>query len=274
MSKLQLPDVTLVMIETREHTLARMAIEDCLDKVDFGDVLIITDRPLEFSPLTLSHGVHPLFKTVEDWPDKLGWAKSCWNDVAPMLRTSQTLHIQWDSWVWDVSCWDDAYLEYDYIGAPWWYADGKNVGNSGFALISTRLKRYLRHNALQYPCVTSSEDDLLCRTYRQPLEERGFKWAPEALAHKFSFECCRPSETSRHFGFHAMFNWSEVLSEERFRERVKVAMASDYITNPNGVIWRAFVNKHPALVDELVKELCKDIDLTGANYGERLSIPG
>ena len=259
MSKLQLPTVTLVMVETREHTLARMAIEDCLDKADFGDVLILTNWPKEFSSLCCTHNVQPRFKVVEDWPTKIGWSQCFWTEVAPLLQTSHTLNIQWDSWIWDVTKWNPIFLEYDYIGAPWWYKDGKNVGNGGFSLISTRLKRYLQSHLNEFPCINAADDDLLSRKYRPTLEHHGFDWAPERLAHDFAFECCRPTPTSRHFGFHAMFNWSEVLPPERLRERVKIAMASDYITNPKGVIWQAFVNKHPALVDELLLEAGKEL---------------
>ena len=259
---LRLPSVTLVMIETREHVLARMAIEDCLDKVEFGDVLIITDRPLEFSDLT-KRGIYPQFKIVDDWPDKLGWSRCFWLDVGPLLRTSYTLNIQWDSWIWDTTQWTDEFYNYDYIGAPWWYQDGQNVGNGGFSLISTRLKRYLRKYSDVYPCVVSSDDDLLCRKYRIGLEQHGFTWAPEWLAHRFAFECCRPSPTSRHFGFHAMFNWPEVLPPDRLKERLKIAMKSDYITKPDSYIWKAFVHKHPVLVDELLLDIGKKLVTDG-----------
>ncbi len=252
--KLQLKDVTLVMVETREHRLACMAIEDCLDKADFGEVLILTDRPLEFSSLTQSHNCYPHFKVVEDWPDKLGWSRSWWFDVPQLLRTAYTLNIQWDSWIWDPLQWTDTFYDYDYIGAPWWYKDGMNVGNGGFSWVSTRLKRYVYKYRDIYPCLVSSDDDLLCRQYRIGLEQHGFIWAPEKIAHQFSFECCRPGPTTRHFGFHAMFNWPEVLPPDRLRERLKVAMTSNYITKPDSYIWQAFMHRHPALVDELLLE--------------------
>lgn len=252
MKKLQLPDVTLVMVETREHELGLMAIEDCLSKIDFGDVLVLTDRPLEFSPLT--HLCKPRIYPVPDWPEKVGWSRSWWFDVPPLLQTSHTLNIQWDSWVWDAGMWLDEYLKYDYIGAPWWYKDGKNVGNGGFSLVSTPLKRYIRDRRNKFPCDTPVDDDLLCRKYRPALEEAGFKWAPEKLAHSFAFECNRPSANSKHFGFHALFNWDEVLEEGRFLERVKIAAKSPYITNPNGVIWKAFLQKHPKLAKRILEK--------------------
>lgn len=249
--KLQLPDVTLVMVETREHDLARMAIEDCLRAADFGNVLIVTDNPGRIVNSTLLGLIEARVKIVPDWPDKLGWSRSWWFDVPPLLKTSHTLNIQWDSWISDPSMWRDDFLKYDYIGAPWWYKDGKNVGNGGFSLVSSRLKRYIFDRRGIYPCDTSVDDDLLCRKYRPQLELAGFQWAPERVAHDFAFECCRPSKDSKHFGFHGMFNWPAVLDRERLVERVKIALQSDYITKPGGYILKAFYENNPELMKEL-----------------------
>jgi hypothetical protein len=244
--KLQLPDVTLVMVETRERVLARMAIEGCLAVADFGDVLILTDKPKEFS------GLAGMFKChfVPDWPDKLGWSRAWWFDVPPLVRTSHTLNIQWDSWIWQPEMWNPDFLRYDYIGSPWWYTDGKNVGNGGFSLVSTRLKKYIYDRRGQFPCNTSADDDLLCRTYRAKLEEVGFEWAPERVAHDFAFECCRPSPDSKHFGFHGMFNWPRVLSPDRLEERMKIALASPYIKS-NKYMMESFAKNNPDFLGSL-----------------------
>ena len=245
MKKLHLPSVTLVMVETREHALARMAVEDCVRVADFGEVLILTDMPKAFA------GLNARVHQVADWPSKEGWARAVWYDLPPLVKTSHMLLIQWDSWIWKPEMWRDEFLSYDLIGAPWWYRDGKNVGNTGFALKSTVLARYIRDRRAKYECNTSAEDDLLCRTYRRDLETAGFKWAPEAVAHDFAFECCRPSPTSQHLGFHGAFNFGEVLDRDRLIERTKIMLQSKYITNPNGVIWKAFSQKYPELLASL-----------------------
>lgn len=252
--KLQLPDVTLVMVETREHTLARMAIDDCLAVADFGDVLIVTDRAYKHGPF---HGIDARFHVVPDWPDKLGWSRSWWFDVPMLLRTRQTLNIQWDSWIADPSMWRDCFLQYDYIGAPWWYDDGKNVGNGGFSLVSSRLKRYIYDRRAQFPCNTAIDDDLLCRKYRPKLEEAGFTWAPEAVADHFAYEGAGPKfrPYTKHFGFHAMYNWPKVLTKERLVERMTIALQSPYITKPGGYMLKSFCDVNP----ELVKELLGDV---------------
>jgi len=45
---LKLPDVTLVMIETRQHALAQLALEDSERLCEFGDVLVFTNHPSQF----------------------------------------------------------------------------------------------------------------------------------------------------------------------------------------------------------------------------------
>jgi Protein of unknown function (DUF5672) len=248
MAMLKLLSITLVMVETREHELARLAVEDCLRVAEFGDVVIVTDKPEQFDGLSCN----PRFHTVSDWPTKEGWARSMWYDIPPLVRTSHILAIQWDAWICDTMMWRDEFLNYDYIGAPWWYKDGKNVGNSGFCLKSTRLARYLAKNRDIYPCDTSIEDDLLCRKYRPKLEDVGFRWAPERIACDFSFEGCAGNKPTKHFGFHAAFNFGWVLEHDRLLERARLMLKSPYIRE--SYIMKAFCEKNPDIIKELLDE--------------------
>jgi hypothetical protein len=271
--KLQLPDVTLVCVETREHALARMAVEDCLRNAEFGDVLILTDCPAQFDAPKddlCRLGVKIATSTIQtgkmlgqsvrlhrvyNWPDKVGWSRSWWFDVPPLLRTAHTLNIQWDSWIWDISKWSDDFRLYDYIGAPWWYTDGMNVGNGGFSWVSTRLKRFIHKNRGRFPCDTPVDDNLLCRKYRPTLEDCGFVWAPESVARQFSWEGCQqPKTETTHFGFHAMFNWPLVLPHERLLERARLAFESPYINRPDNYIMNSFRQTAPDVVRELEEE--------------------
>src|SRR5262245_11509741 len=239
-TRLGLPDVTLVMVETRQHDLAELAVKDCERHIDFGDVFVFTDRPSQF--IRADRQVI----AVDDWSNKLGWCQFVWAEVPKYIRTSHVLFIQWDSWLMDPNRWSDDVLAFDYIGSAWWYTDGRNVGNSGFSLKSTALIRYVRKHADRYPCTSTLEDDLMCRTYRSALEQDGFVWAPEYVASDFAFEVKRPAPDSRHFGFHAMHNWGYVLDEERLLERARVAARSPYITQ-NSWMWERLLERNPAL---------------------------
>ncbi len=241
MAKLYLPDATLVMVETMEHELARLAVEDCQRLVEFGNVLVFTDKPKRFGTLRQ----RATFHQVPNWPTKKDWCHYFWSEVPQYLNTSHMLSIQWDSWVWDPEFWHSRYLDFDYVGSPWWYTDGRNVGNGGFSLRTTRLARYLATHQTEFPCNTTVDDDLLCRKYRPKLEARGFTWASENLARDFAFECVRPSEDSRHFGFHAAMNFGIVLDRDRLVERARLMKASPYISQ--SYIWQNFTKAHPDL---------------------------
>lgn len=247
---LRLPDVTLVLVETRQHDLAQLALEDSERLVEFGDVLVFTDRPSQFM-----RGDRRVV-TVPDWPSKMGWSRCFWYDVPLHMRTSHALCIQWDSWVVAPEMWRDEFLDYDYIGAPWWYKDGMNVGNGGFCLRSTRLMRYVRKHRDQFPCITDLDDDLYCRKYRPTLQTAGFEWAPEDVAIDFSFECVRLHERKRHFGFHAAYNFDYgcALDRERIMQRARIMAKSHYMTVTNPYIWDGFVKSNPWVPEQFAAE--------------------
>jgi hypothetical protein len=257
--KLKLPSVSLVMCETRAHELALLAVQSCVEKVDFAEVFIFTDRPLTFSPLT--HVCNPTIITIDDFPSKLDWCRWMWFGVPKYVKTSHSLLIQWDSWIWDVDMWRDDFLDWDFIGACWWY-ETKNVGNTGFALKSSRLARYISANRDKYPCTKTIEDDLLCRTYRPMLEERGFMWAPERVAYDFAYEGCVALDGSgskrakemlnkheRHFGFHGTFNFRHVLDYDGLRKRAELMIANPYIRE--NYMMRSFVETNIDLIREI-----------------------
>jgi len=240
---LRLPSVTLALIETREHDLAQLALEECESRVKFGDVLVSTDRPSQF--LRADRRVI----SVPDWPEKVGWSRCFWYDVAQHVCTSHVLGIQWDSWIIHPESWRDEFLNYDFIGAPWWYTDGMNVGNGGFSLRSTKFMRYVRKHRDRFPCTNALDDDLYCRKYRIQLQAEGFNWAPVSVASNFAFECVQPSEDVKPFGFHAAFNFGKVLTPERLMERAKLMEASPNISKSK--IWKGFAERYPDVIREL-----------------------
>ncbi len=247
---LKLPDVSLVMIETMEHELARLAVNDCVQKANFGEVLICTDKPELFQPLDCRARFH----VVENWPAKIGWSRFSWFGIPPLMNTGHALCIQWDSWIVDPTAWQDRFLDYDYIGASWDWHSTRKVGNGGFALRSTRMMKFVRDNRDVFPCTTAADDDLLCRVYRAKLEECGFLWAPLAVARDFAFECTPPEDGKKYFGFHAAMNFGLVLKDhDRLLERARLMHKSPYLgANPRGsYIWNGFADRNPAIVAQV-----------------------
>ena len=213
---LNLPDVTLVTIATVCHELTAMAVHESAKYIKFGDIKVFSDQD-----------VYPGYTINVNFPNLVDMETFVnYGEMFNYIHTSHLLFIQWDGWVIDPGMWNNEFLNYDYIGAPWWYQDDKNVGNSGFCLRSVALMKHVAANRNRYP-IQRPEDHWLCRQYQFYLPQ--FKWAPENLATRFAFERSRPSIESRHFGFHGMFNWPFVLPPDKLSRRMLIARNDPYI---------------------------------------------
>lgn len=115
--------------------------------------------------------------------------------------------MEWDSGIRNGTAWDDGWLAYDYIGAPWEFPKsnefppchaGNCVGNFGFALVS---KRFLEAVS-RYPVTPEQarlSDVWMCRALRPLLESQGMRYAPLDVALKFS---CENRRYTNQFGWH------------------------------------------------------------------------
>ena len=112
--------------------------------------------------------------------------------------------------------WNNDWLQYDYIGAPfpisenaYWANNGERVrvGNGGFSLRSRKLLEMpLKNNwKLRQEQGFFNEDGNVCCYWRKEFLEEGIKYAPLELAVKFSFETPVQENDfgkTRTFGFH------------------------------------------------------------------------
>lgn len=205
MSRLSLPQVTLVAIDTRAPALAAQSMARSMAQVDFGRALLFTHGA---APGTAAAGI----EIVEIDPIRSGAAYSHFvlRQLADHVGTSHALITQWDGFVLDGAAWRDEFLAHDYIGAVWDdQPPGLDVGNGGFSLRSARMLR-----AGQDPRIVDEhpEDAMLCRRYRALLErEHGIRVAPAALARHFAFENIAPRGPV--FGFHGPYHLPRVLDE-------------------------------------------------------------
>lgn len=178
---LSLPDVTLFGIDAHDPKGITRAAHICAENVDFGAVKIITER---------------LFSGRE------AYSQFCIKDMAKYIETSHVLIIHADGFIQNPLAWDNDWLQYDYIGATWWYKDGKNVGNGGFSLRSKKLLDIISELDIK-DC--HPEDDVICRRLRPMLEsEYGIKFATEDVANRFSIEAFNSPDNTYNgqFGFH------------------------------------------------------------------------
>ena len=124
---------------------------------------------------------------------------------ADYFDTSHALICTHDGFISNPHLWDDSWLEYDMIGAPWpaFWNVGHRVGNTGFTLQSQKfLQMAAKAEALWKG---EAGDVFLCRTMEQGFRDNGIKYAPVSVAAAFSWEHYIEENTAgpdRSFGFH------------------------------------------------------------------------
>lgn len=207
---LELPDVTLVCVDTREPELALWALTRCAAQAAFGNLLLCTRPGVQAS------GGPPGLRIVPVDIDSIAaYSTFMLRGLADHVRTSHALVVQWDGLVRDALAWRDEFLSYDYIGAPWAREiSGQRVGNGGFSLRSRRLLEALRDPDLQ---PSHPEDVCICVHNRTLLQTRhALRFAPPEVAARFAYERVPAAEST--FGFHGFFNfWREMDEAELHR---------------------------------------------------------
>ena len=199
--RLQLDRVSLLCVETRRPQLAVRAMERCMRDIDFGECLLLSPHPIPPHP-RIRHVAIPDITSVAQYSEFM------LRRLGEHFSLDHVLVVQWDGFVTAASAWDERFLDYDYIGAPW-AGRAVAVGNGGFSLRSRRLVDALQR--IDTP-VTHPEDLAICARYRPELEQRhAVRFAPVEVASRFSWEEIAPETPT--FGFHAFFNFHRVLSE-------------------------------------------------------------
>ena len=137
----------------------------------------------------------------------------CVEDLYSYISTDFMLLIQSDGYISNPDLWDDKFLNFDYIGAPWpWH---EVCGNGGFSLRSKKflqVSSMLKYKKEHYEYDNCPEDNFLCLDFfnRKFMIENGIKFADMLTALEFSFEHPIPQYPNHFknnsFGFHGKFN--------------------------------------------------------------------
>jgi hypothetical protein len=197
---LELPKVTLVVVDTLNYGEAIQSIKKSLIKIKPAAAKYLTDIKAYSTKATSSQ--FDIVK-INKLDSKEAYSRFIIKELDGFFDTDYVLVTQHDGWVLDEKAWSDEFMEYDYIGAAWLENEGPNVGNGGFSLRSKKLQHILATDDFIQPY--HPEDNCICKLYRPYLEEKyGIKFAPDEVADKFSFELREPIQST--FGFHGNFH--------------------------------------------------------------------
>ena len=134
MSKLQLPTVTLMIIDCVNANRAERVIEICKEKADFGAIKFLTSLPseseykIEIVPLKtiVAYSIFMLTKCHE------------------YIDTPNVLIVQRDGFILNPQSFNPAWLDLDYIGPLFIQYD--KVGSGGFSLRSRKMMQQVASN--------------------------------------------------------------------------------------------------------------------------------
>ena len=206
--RLALPEVTLCAVACVNVAATVAAMKRCLAVADFGKALLFTDA----EELDLPEGIERV--GIAHLGSSSAYSEFVLHQLADWIDTSHCLIVQWDGFILNPASWDDAFIGFDYIGAPWpQFDDGHDVGNGGFSLRSKRLMLAARDSHFVDSGV--AEDLVIARVNRTWLEqEKQMRFADRQLASAFSFE--RDREAASPFGFHGVFNLPQAIGVDGF----------------------------------------------------------
>jgi len=223
--KIKIPDVTLICLDnTPKIEQSLNAIYTSIKGIDFGAVKLISSSQLisEYEKSLLEDNIL-MEEMVFDIKDINDYSKYCIYELSNHVSTSHCLIVQWDGFVLYPEKWDDEWLNYDYIGAPWEYSENayldpwgnhQQVGNGGFSLRSKKLLDVPKNAYIHFDvnwgnfykhmnASNFAEDGNICVHNRHIYENLGCKFAPLEVAVRFSQEKRIPEcEGIVPFGFH------------------------------------------------------------------------
>ena len=181
------------------------ALKKSMESIAYAKVVLLTDNKLSLENI----GIEVIQIEKLDYN---GYSNFILYKLREYIDTDFVLLVQYDGYVLRPYMWDPAFLNYDYIGAPWapnvhFTNEGVNVrvGNGGFSLRSKKLLNILNELKLSFTDNDTGffhEDGVICAYYRKQLENAGIKFAPVSVAAKFSHESDCKESVYKPFGFH------------------------------------------------------------------------
>lgn len=188
-------NITLCCIDCNTYGAAVSALNKSLEQIIPNRTIFLTDIDIKID------GVEVI--QIPTISSKSEYSYFCVKELYKYFDTDFILLVQNDGWVINGESWDNDFLNFDFIGAPWLYQDGRNVGNGGVSIRSMKLQKILGMD--DFIKVIDPEDEIIGRLYRRYLEgKHGIKFPEESLADKFSFELRQP--VCQTFAFHSYFH--------------------------------------------------------------------
>ena len=189
---LNLENVTLTIVTSVKIDQNIEAMIKSMNGIQYGAVKFISHE----YPKSLPSNVE--FVQCEKL-DYVGFSRYTFHELWKHIDTDFSLLVHHDGWVTSPENWDNRFLDFDYIAAPWaWskesyvtdYGEHVRVGNAGVCIRSKKLLKMPTDLGLELEQRQGyyNDDGNFCVYHRKTLLENGIQYAPIELAAKFSRE--------------------------------------------------------------------------------------
>jgi hypothetical protein len=211
MNKLNLNNVTILCIDGVNPDIGLKALKYSIKDINFANAKLLSHIKPNNIPINIE------FVEIQKLSHE-SYNSFMLHELYKYVDTDFCLIIHDDGFVINPHLWDDRFLNYDYIGAPWKnYGQINRVGNGGFSLRSKKLINLCKHMIS-----SGHEDGTICLTYKQELENSGCNFAPIEIAMKFSLES-RIDESefnlNNTFGFHGRGDPKNICDHDGFYQQ-------------------------------------------------------
>lgn len=209
--KQDLRQVTLIGVDGTGEDMASLdqVLLWCMENFDFHSVLHVSGGGVSASYNGITRVAVPRMSYLD-------YNKFCLYSLPNLVQSDYCMIVHADGFIVNPHLWEDEFLNYDYIGAPWyisdtevlpWLSESPNiVGNGGFCIRSRKFldfsKSFVGYDG------TRNEDVFLCIDNYSKATEAGIRIADRDTAARFSVEILsgRYPSINNSFGFHGKHN--------------------------------------------------------------------
>lgn len=209
--KIQLENVTLTAVSSVHLYETVRALKYSMRKIEYGEVLLLSHKKPFYLPKGIKFQKIGRLNNVDEYSYFMIY------ELFRYINKDYALIVHHDGFVVNPDAWQEDFLKYDYIGAPWRLPlpeenryrdkDGNvcRVGN-GVSLRSKALMRLPAAEGWKWERIASgtfNEDCFLCCDNKHRIEAAGLKIAPIEVAKYFGHEQMIPEiEGIEPFLFH------------------------------------------------------------------------
>ena len=129
--------VDLMIVNTQDHNIAQKTLAYCAKFFEFNNIIMISDTKINYENFTSIK--------IDRFENIHGYSDFCLR-LIDYVESDHLLLVQDDGHIINPSLWDENFLNYDYIGAPWptsnnWLKRFKKYDNDVYKVLKSNIKQ-------------------------------------------------------------------------------------------------------------------------------------